>query len=191
MENMNIYSKLLMILMVFICILGACLMILPLFLKDNKKKEEEKELTDEEIKKIDKNLDKEKLKNEIFTLYKKTEVAKSKFDYETLKMNLIEELYNEEEKKLQELKKEKQKLVATNIKLQELKILSINIENKKTKITAYLHISQYDYVVDNKKNIIRGTDESEYQIEYKISLEKNENLQIVSKECIGKWIKNK
>lgn len=170
-------------------------MIMPLFLKKNNKdtlKNEPSELTDKEIKKIDANIDKEELKKEIFTLYKKVEVAKSKFDYETLKKLLTETLYTEEEQKLECLKNNKQKLVATNIKLQEIKVLSIQNKNEIEIIKVYLHVSQYDYVIDNKKKVVRGTDTSEYQLEYKITLEKNEdnNFKIQDKECTGKWIKN-
>lgn len=170
-------------------------MIMPLFLRKKSKdinKNEPSELTDKEIKKIDETIDKEELKKEIFTLYKKVEVAKSKFDYEALKKLLTESLYNEEEQKLKEFKSNKQKLVATNIKLQEIKILSIQNKNEIETINIYLHVSQYDYVTDSKKKVIRGTDTSEYQIEYKITLEKNQDnvLKIKDKECTGKWIKN-
>lgn len=193
-DVINNYYNELVILMIGICLIGVLIMLIPIFQtkKQNNKIMEDADLNEDEIKKIDATLDKEKLKKEIFSLYKKVEVAKTKFDYNTLKETLDESLYQEEEQNLKKLKKEKQKLVATNIKLQEIKFLSIENNKDIETIKIYLHVSQYDYIIDNKKKIIRGTDDSVYQIEYKITLEKNKDKQfkIKTKECIGKWIKN-
>jgi hypothetical protein len=89
-----------------------------------------------------------------------------------------------------QIKADKQKIVATNIKLEEAKIISV--KNKAEKINLYLHVSQYDYVIDNKKKVVRGTDSAIYQIEYKITLEKTKEEQylITKKDCTGKWINN-
>ena len=134
---------------------------------------------------------KEQLTKDIFNIYKKVEVAKSKFDYDTLKELLTEELYIEEEQKLNNYRANKQKLIKTNIKLQEIKILSIKTKDEKDTINAYLHVSQYNYIVNNKKEIIRGTDKEIYQIEYQITIEKtNKYSKIKNLKCTGKWIKN-
>jgi len=190
-ENINIQGFALMILMIIICIIGLILLIIPLFLnkeKNTTKKNKNLEVSDKKIKKIDIQLDQEEIKKEAFNLYKKSEIAKTKFDYDTLKEILTDSLYKEEEQKLKQLKEEKLKLVATNIKLQDIKIISVTKEN----INIYLYVSQYDYVTNSKKKVIRGTDETEYQIEYKLTLEKNKDkyFKIKKKECTGKWIKN-
>lgn len=194
-EQINSHYNELMLLMVFICLIGVVIMLIPLFTKKQKQAVEEKEvtgLTDKDIKKIDSTIDEEQLKKEAFDLYKRVEVAKSKFDYDTLKELLTTSLYQEEEPKLKQLKDNKQKLVATNIKLQEVKILSIKKKDNIENINIYLHVSQYDYIINSKKKVIRGTDQSEYQIEYKITLEKNNDkyFKIKNKTCTGKWIKN-
>lgn len=188
-EIINTHYNELLLLMIFICILGIIIMLIPLFL--NQKKQTTK-LTDREIKKTDNNINKEQIKKETFLLYKKYEIAKSKFDYNTLKEILTEELYKEEELKLKELKENKQKLVATNIKQQEVKVLSIKKKDDIETINIYLYVSQYDYVIDNKKKVVRGTGDTEYQIEYRLTLERNKDKQfkISKKECTGKWIKN-
>ena len=188
-EIINTHYNELLLLMIFICILGIIIMLIPLFL--NQKKQTTK-LTDREIKKTDNNINKEQIKKETFLLYKKYEIAKSKFDYNTLKEILTEELYKEEELKLKEIKENKQKLVATNIKQQEVKVLSIKKKDDIETINIYLYVSQYDYVIDNKKKVVRGTGDTEYQIEYRLTLERNKDKQfkISKKECTGKWIKN-
>lgn len=185
----------LIMIMIFIILLGIVIMIIPIFKRNKKIKDNQNEnlgLNDTEIKKIDDTLNKGELIKDIFAIYKKAEVAKSKFDYETLKQLLTEILYKEEEQKLKLLKANKQKLVATNIKLQEIKLLSIKNIDEATFVEAYLYVSEYNYVIDSKKKVIRGTDEAEYQIEYKITLEKNidKHFKITKLECTGKWIKN-
>ena len=149
-------------------------------------------LTDQEIKKYNINLTSLELKEEAFALYKKLETAKTKQNYTTLKEILSEELYLEQEKKLKDLKANHQKLVATNIHLKNAKVLAIQKKKDKTNIIVYLHVSQYDYVIDKQKQIIRGTDQTDYQIEYKLTLEQlsDKNFIITKKECLGKWIKN-
>lgn len=194
-EKINNNPDILIVLMLLIIGIGIIIMFIPLLLKKKTKNNQDNTnigLTDTEINKIDKNINKEELTNEIFTLYKKIEVAKSKFDYNTLKELLIESFYKEEEEKLKTLKNNKQKLVATNIKLKNMKVLSIQNKDESELIDIYLHVSQYDYIIDNKKKVIRGTDEAEYQVEYKMTLEKNKDnsFKINKINCIGKWIKN-
>ena len=188
---LNNYDTLI-ILMISICTIGIAIMLIPLLTK--KKKQEENNLlglTNKELKRLDKITDKEQLLKDVFELYKKVEVAKSKFDYDTLKELLTDNLYKEEEQKLKQLKANKQKLVATNINLQDIKILRITNKKETDLIDFYLYVSEYNYVIDNKKNIIRGTDKAEYQIEYKLTIEKKDKYFKVNKlECTGKWIKN-
>lgn len=184
----NYYTLILM--MIGIIIIGIIIMLIPLF--SNKKNKEQTKDKETNKKLIITPEDEEQLKKEIFSIYKKLETAKSKFDYETLKNLLEESLYQEVEQKLQQLKNKHQKQVATNIKLQEINILSITNKEEIQNINIYLHVSQYSYIINNKKNIISGTDETEYQIEYKITLEKNNDNQIkfIKQKCTGKWIKN-
>lgn len=188
---LNNYDTLI-ILMISICTIGIAIMLIPLLTK--KKKQEENNLlglTNKELKRLDKITDKEQLLKDVFELYKKVEVAKSKFDYDTLKELLTDNLYKEEEQKLKQLKANKQKIVATNINLQDIKILRITNKKETDLIDFYLYVSEYNYVIDNKKNIIRGTDKAEYQIEYKLTIEKKDKYFKLNKlECTGKWIKN-
>ena len=182
----NYYSELIVI-MVLIIIIGIVIMIIPLFKNIKINNDKLLGITKKEFN----ILNEDQLKKDIFDLYTRVEIAKSKFDYDTLKELLTSTLYEEEEQKLQTLKRNKQKLVSTNIKLQELKILSIkNIEQLEI-IDIYLYISKYDYIINNKKELIRGTDKTQYQIEYKITIEKNNKyFKLKEIECTGKWIKN-
>ena len=182
-------NTIILIISIFIGILLLIIMFKTLF---NSKIPTTNGLTDEEIKKIDSNLTNLSIKEEVFSLYKKLETAKTKQNYTILKEILSEELYLEQEKELKELKLNKQKLVATNIHLKNAKVLAIQKKKEKTIIMVYLHVSQYDYVINKQKQVIRGTDQTDYQIEYKLTLEQqpDKHFTIKKKECIGKWIKN-
>lgn len=186
----------LIIILLSITGIGILMIILSLIINKKKKQLEEKNangLNDKEIKKIDKTLTKDKLTNEIFSLYKEVALAKSNFDYEILKELLTKELYIKEEKNLEKLKNNKQKNIITDINLEKIKILNIKKEKTTRRITAYLHISQYDYVIDSKKNIVRGTKEIEYQVEYHLTIDKKPNkyFKLSNITATGKWIKNK
>lgn len=173
---------------------GIIIMLIPIFLKKEDKelsKKHDIDLDNDSLKKIDSNLDKDKLTEEIFELYKKVETAKSKYKYDILKEILTEDLYKIEEEKLKAKKAEKLKIVKTNIKLHEIKILDIKKEDDIENILAYLHVSQYDYILNNKKELIRGTDSEVYQIELRLTIEKNKDKYFIKKkEITGKWIKN-
>lgn len=149
-------------------------------------------LTNQELEKIDKDLNIDLLKEQTFNLYKKLETAKTKQNIKNLKELITEELLLEQEQKIKALKEQSQKAVATNIKLEDFKVLSIQKNKDITNILTYLHVSQYDYIINKKKEVIRGTNDTEYQIEYKITLEQTSDNQfkIKKRECIGKWIKN-
>ena len=186
----------LIILLLSIIVIGILMIILSLIINKKRKQIEDNinnGLSDKEIKKIDKTLTREKLTNEIFSLYKEVALAKSNFDYEILKELLTKELYIKEEKNLEKLKNNKQKNIITDINLEKIKILNIKKEKTTKKITAYLHISQYDYVIDSKKNIVRGTKEIEYQVEYHLTIDKKPNkyFKLSNITTTGKWIKNK
>lgn len=173
---------------------GIIIMLIPIFLKKEDKelsKKHDIDLDNDSLKKIDSNLDKDKLTEEIFELYKKVETAKSKYKYDILKEILTEDLYKIEEEKLKAKKVEKLKIVKTNIQLHEIKILDIKKEDDIENILAYLHVSQYDYILNNKKELIRGTDNEVYQIELRLTIEKNKDKYFIKKkEITGKWIKN-
>ena len=141
------------------------------------------------LSKLDKNIDAIELKENIFKLYKDVQSAITKKRLKLLEPLVTEQLYTKYEKEINKLKENKQKKVITDILNKELKILSIEEKNSKKYIHAHLHVTQYDYTIDNNKKVISGTGEEKYQVEYKLTIEylKNE-LKLHNIECVGKWI---
>lgn len=173
-------------------IIGIILLILSIFQKKIPSKEIEKKQEIPKIKTL-KDIDTiDEEKETIFNLYKEVEIAKMKFKFNILEEKLEKNLYQKHELELKELKKNHQKIVSTDITLEEIKILSKTKKKFIETLEVFLHVSQYDYVIDKEKKIIRGTDEDRYQIEYKMTINKNLEINkytISKKECVGKWIK--
>ena len=131
------------------------------------------ELSYDEIKAIDPNLDKELLKEQVFNLYKDVQIAWMNFDYDTLRKNLTDEMYNMYSSQLKTLKLKNQKNIMKDITLTSCKITSIDIANGKEEVQIYLNVLQYDYVIDKDKKVVRGTDKYKNNVEYKITLVRN------------------
>lgn len=126
-------------------------------------------LSYDQIKAIDPSLDKELLKEQTFHIYQDVQHAWMNFDYETLRKNLTDEIYNMYESQLKTLKIKNQKNIMKDIQLKKVDILSINIENNIEEIKVYLNVSQYDYVVDKDNKVLRGTDKYKNSVEYMIT----------------------
>lgn len=128
------------------------------------------ELTEEEIKNKDQTLKKEELLKEAFNIYKEVQIAWMNFDFETLRDNLTDELYNMYNSQLKTLKIKNQKNIMKDIKLNEIKIIDININNKTEEIKLYLNVSQYDYIVDKNSKVLRGNANLKNNVSYIITL---------------------
>ena len=130
-------------------------------------------LSSDEIKTIDPSLDKEKLKEQVFNIYKDVQIAWMNFDDATLRKELTDELYNMYSSQLKTLKLKNQKNTMKDILLKNCQIKSINIANGKEEVVVYLNVSQYDYVEDKSGKIVRGTDKYKNNVEYLITFIRN------------------
>lgn len=128
------------------------------------------DLSDDKIKEIDASIDKVELEKEAFSIYKNIQEAWMNMDYEALRKYTTDELYNMYESQLKTLKIKNQKNIMKNIELKNIKITDINITNGVEKITFYLDVHQYDYVVDSNNKIVRGNDKVKNDVEYIITL---------------------
>ena len=128
------------------------------------------DLTDDKIKYIDASIDKEKLKEEAFSIYKNIQESWMNMNYESLRKYKTDELYNMYESQLKKLKIKNQKNIMKDIELKNIKITDINITNGIEKITFYLNVNQYDYVVDSNNKVVRGNDKIKNNVEYIITL---------------------
>lgn len=145
--------------------------------KSNNKIKKEDIIEKYEIKSLEKqilekhNLNEEKIVNNLYDSYVKVQEAWSKFDYETLKQELSNELYNTYVNELEVLKSKEQ----TNIMygFQFVSGYVKGIEEKNNIITTmdiYLKVRLHDFVVDKNMNVVRGNKENLIEIGYIISI---------------------
>lgn len=173
-------------------VLGIFMVVVSVLFKKNLSKKNNKSSQSLDRKKDIVLNDTDDVKEKIFQLYKDFEIAKMKFRYTVLEDVLVKELYQKYEKKLNEMKEKNQKQVSTDITLEEIRILLRDVKGENEKIEVFLHVSQYDYVINKDKSVVRGTDEAKYQIEYNMTVNRNiktNKYVIFKKECKGKWIK--
>lgn len=114
-------------------------------------------------------------------IYKKIQNAWSNFEYDTLRRLTTDELYNTYKMQLEALQLKNQKNIMTDIVILKIKIVNLKEENGILSVETYLNVSMYDYVVDSKDKVIRGTKKRKANIEYLITFVKTNKK---SKETI-------
>ena len=112
-------------------------------------------------------------KSMAFKIYKNIQNAWSEFDYETLRKYTTDEIYNTYVMQLETLKLKNQKNIMTDIERLNVKIFHIEETNGILNVSVYMNIRMYDYVVNSKGKVIRGTDMRKINIEYEITFVKS------------------
>lgn len=128
------------------------------------------DLSDDKIREIDASIDKEKLKQEVFEIYKNVQESWMNFDFDNLRKYTTDELYNMYNSQLKVLKAKKQKNIMKDIVYKNAKVVDINIDNGIEKIIVYLNVEQYDYVVDTNDKVVRGVSNYKNNVDYLITV---------------------
>ncbi len=132
-----------------------------------------KDLTPEELKKIDATLDVETAKQEFFEIYKKLQIAWMDFDTETIKENTTDEMYNMYSSQLKTLSMKKQKNIMSEITYEDAKIYDIKEENGIITLRVFLTVKCFDYVCDENNNVVRGRKDKKVRISYSLTFVKS------------------
>lgn len=139
------------------------------------------DLNEDTIKKIDSTINKGQLKNETFDIYKNVQESWMNFDYDNLRNYTTDELYNMYNSQLKVLQAKKQQNIMKDIKYINSKIIDIKIENGIETVKLYLEVSQYDYVIDKDKKVVRGTDKYKNNVEYIVTFTRHIKDESISK----------
>lgn len=126
------------------------------------------EISDEEIKKIIPDFNREKFLKERFNDYVMIQNAWMNFDYDTLRSVLTDELYNQYAMQLDTLKVKNQKNVMSDFEYRGAKITEVNCENNRITIKMEMTVSFYDYIEQNG-NVVRGNPNVKVTQYYEIS----------------------
>lgn len=132
-----------------------------------------KDLNPEELKKFDPTLDIEKAKQEFFEIYKKLQIAWMEFDTETIKEITTDEMYNMYSSQLKTLSMKKQKNIMADITYEDAKIYEIKEEDEVLTLKVFLTVNCFDYVCDDKNNVVRGRKDKKVRISYSLTFIKS------------------
>ena len=142
----------------------------------------ERHMTDEEIKEIDSELNKEMLVNKTFELYVALQNAWSEFEYDKIRELVSDELYNNYKMQLETLSMKGQKNIMEDIKLVSGDIVSVKKEGKVETVKVALTIAMKDYIVDKDNKVVRG-DKEPHGVSYYITLDRTIGLDERPKFC--------
>ena len=133
----------------------------------------------EVIKEILPDFDKNEFRQSSYSIYKNIQEAWMNFDYETLKQNTTNELYNTYRSELLALKAKKQKNIIKDFELLDFEIVDMEkgVESVSLKVRAL--IKCHDYVINSKEEVVRGTSKRKiiynYEMTFTKGLNKNDN----------------
>ena len=96
------------------------------------------------------------LKMELFSTFKEIQKAWMDFDYETIKNNTTNELYNSYKAQLKVLNNKKNKNIMSNIVPKSIKVFSIDNQNDVINVRVYMRVSLKDYIIDSNNKIMQG-----------------------------------
>lgn len=114
-----------------------------------------REISEDEIRKIIPNFNKQEFLKERYNDYIEIQNAWMNFDYDKLRGMLTDELYNQYEMQLDTLKAKNQKNIMSDFLYKNSKITNISNENDKISITIELSVNFYDYIEQDGK-CVRG-----------------------------------
>ena len=97
------------------------------------------------------------------------QMAWMEFDYDKLKELLTDELYNNYCTNLESLKLKGQKNVMKGFDLSNIKLTGLKEENNLYIATIVLNVKFYDYISDEKGNLLRGSDSRKVNNTYKLT----------------------
>ena len=114
-------------------------------------------LTDEEIHSKLPSLNIKEFNDKVFNIYNDVQIAWMNYDIDSIKNLLSDEMYNMYKMQIETLKIKGERNIMKNIKYINSYITSIENVNDITTINVILQVTCYDYIIDNKQKVIRGS----------------------------------
>ncbi len=150
-------------------------------------------LSEEEIRKTLPEFNKQEFLDKAYSIFIEIQNAWSNFDYETLRKYLSDELFNTYKSQLRVLNAKKQKNLMHNFFKYNIDITKIDKIDNKTTLTVELIVAFYDYVVDDKDNVVRGNRTRKLTNHYELTFICSKNKKNKSNKCpnCGAPISNK
>ncbi len=142
------------------------------------------DLPQEKINEIDNTLQLEEFKKEVFEIYKKIQIAWMDFDYDTIRENTTDELFNMYNSQLETLKVKKQKNIMSDFTYNDAKVYDIRKEKDAIIVKVYLFVKCYDYVVKEENNeVVRGNKNRKACVKYELTFVKSATNHNKQEKC--------
>lgn len=132
------------------------------------------------------NFNEEEFNKIAFNLYKEIQIAWCDFNLNKLKKLIDEKMYNEYTKKLEELQNNKQKNIMTDIEYKNNKIIDVRVEESIEIIECEMEVICYDYIINDKDEVIKGKKDKKYNYTYKLIFNKIKNNYILVNKKMSK-----
>ena len=118
----------------------------------------------------------EKLKKDLFKIYKDIQISWMNFDYKKLRTLCNDEIYNTYKTQLETLKLKEQQNVMENFVLDHIYFLSPVIKKDVISVSIILKVYQNDYIIDsNSSKVVHGRKDRTLHMTYKLSFECKKN----------------
>lgn len=121
-----------------------------------------------------------------FNVFKLVAKAWGEFDYSTLRRHYSDFLYNRYFARLENIKYNGYKHVFDDIKLENISLYNVGLNKKGINVIVDLNVDMLDYIVDNKGNVVKGSDTNRCICSYRLIFtthSKRENNLEVEKNC--------
>ena len=102
--------------------------------------------------------------------------ALTNYDYEVLKKNLTNDLYQYYTEQLEVMEKIKHRNIMKDFEIINIKIYNVSIEHDLLCVDLYLNVRMFDYVIDiDTKECIKGNINDKIDFEFELRFEKRNN----------------
>ena len=122
-------------------------------------------------------LDRVEILEHAFKIYRDVQIAWMNFDYDTLRKNLSDELFNTYKMQLEALKLKNQKNIMEDFLNRQMVITGVSENDGLITLNIELVVAQRDYVVDQNNNIVKGIKARQMLVHYELTftMTKEEN----------------
>ena len=128
-------------------------------------------------------------KDLIYNKFKDITLAFASVDYDKLKINLTDDLYNYYVLEIDKLKKKGYKNIVSDMELLNFKVYDISDNYNMLRVCVYLNVMMCDYMIDTKDNkLVDGSIDDKREFEYELIFIKNHDdtdYVMSMKKCIN------
>ena len=115
-----------------------------------------------------------KILDECYEIFINVQNAWMNFDYDSLRKETTDNLYNTYYNQLQSLVLKGQKNVMSDFELVEYKLIKLSKKNSITTVKMELEVKFYDYIVDSSNKVVRGKKRKKVRMLYDLTYVYNE-----------------